>query len=118
MKVKEFKQWLQDKNDEDIIIFSEYSAGSEAFTCEVSVKPRLKRPKRTDFEHKDCKYCEPVEIKGENRLYCNRICDIIDRYDDESCDCFQHKSKDVDFCLECRFCYAHYPNGCKGIYKK
>ena len=118
MKVKEFKKWLQNKNDEDIVIFSEYSHNSEAYTKEVDVAPRLKRPRKTEFNHETCKFCETLEIKDQQRLYCNKTKDIISKYDTESCRNFEHKNKNIKYCLECEFCYASYPNGCKSIYKQ
>ena len=119
MKVKEFKRYLQDKNDEDVVIFSEYSPYSEAFTRQVKVVPRLRSPKRTEFTHTECKFCETLTIKKQERYYCNKAEDIIGKYNsDSSCEEFEHRTKQINYCLNCYSCYAGYPKGCKNIYKK
>ena len=118
MKVREFKRFLQDKNDEDVLIFSEYSPYSEAYTREVRVVPRLRSPRKTEFTHEDCKFCETITLKNQKRVYCNQAEDIISKYDTCSCEHFEHKNQEIKYCLECTSCYASYYKGCKQVYSK
>ena len=97
-KVKELKEFLEDKHDEDIVEFFTYDYGSEAYTTLARIgRLNTRKPKRTEFEHEDCSCCETVTIKGSTRLYCNRNDELLKVYNIESCDDFQHKSYDIEY---------------------
>lgn len=111
MKVRDLKKWCENKQDDDVVVFCTYSPSSEAYTNSVNCALRLRRPRKDDFSHKDCRYCEAITIKDDERLYCNYKKDVIDKYRiNSSCDCFEHMNEDVKMCLECGYgnCYPNY----------
>ena len=108
MFVKDLKEWCKDKKDTDKVVFCTYNWDSEAYTTPVDVELKISKPKPTDFKHKECKHYEIINVKGKDYGYCNRLESFIEIEDWESCEDFEHNTSDVDYCLECRICYAHY----------
>ena len=92
MRVKDIKEWCKDKHPEDIVVFLGYCRQYDQDYHEKGVsKLKTKYPKKTDFKHEECKFCEEIEIKGTKRLWCNKKHDIIHKYNWESCEGFEHK---------------------------
>lgn len=95
-KVKELQEWCKNQHPEDIVKFYywDYDVRRLIDICDLETR----KPKRTEFEHCECKHCEPVKIKGNERLYCNKMDDVIDKYSTDSCDNFEHKEiKDLRY---------------------
>lgn len=97
-KVKELKEFLEDKHDEDIVLFFTFDYGSEGYTSLARIgRLDVRKPKRTEFDHEECKFCEFVTIKGSDRCYCSRNDELLKRYDVSSCEDFQHNSYELEY---------------------
>lgn len=97
-KVHEVKEFLENQHNEDIVEFGHYCQSRDNPLYFEQFSLRTRRPKRTEFEHTECRFCESIQLKGNERLYCNREEDIIDKYSDGSCDEFEHKDyKDLEY---------------------
>lgn len=96
-KVKEVKEFLEDKHDEDIVLFYEINYGREYPSEATITRLSTRKPKRTEFEHEECKHCETVTIKDNNRLYCSRNDELLKTYNADSCDDFQHKHYELEY---------------------
>ena len=95
-KVKEIKELLKNKHDEDVVQFLTYNPRSEGYTNSILIgKIDTRKPKRNEFDHEDCKYCEEITIKGNKKLYCCKDDDIL--HDDGSCNRFQHKRYELEY---------------------
>ena len=88
-KVKDLQEWCNDHHPEDIVKFYywDYDVQRLIDICRLDTRPS----KRTEFNHHECEHCETVKLKGNNRLYCNKREDIIDKYSVHSCNDFEHK---------------------------
>lgn len=97
-KIKDLKEFCNEHEDYKVVRFLTWSDYSEAFTKEVSVDLEVRNPKRNEFTHKECLYCEKMTIKGNERLYCNKKEDFIPKYSESSCDDdFDHQNGIVEF---------------------
>ena len=117
MKIKNLRDFCNKYDDNLLVGFCTYSYNSEEYTEPVKVRlvPRL--PKRTDFDHIDCKNHEIIDIKGKEREFCNYKDKFFSEYTSyHSCENFEPKNDvNINYCLECDPCYwNHY---CKGIKK-
>lgn len=94
-KIKHLKEYcnLKSSKDEDIVrVYTLDEFGDEVFFDDdflITTRP----PKRTDFTHQECRYCEETCFNGVKRLYCNYWEDIILKRDVYSCEHF----KDLDY---------------------
>lgn len=97
-KVKEVKEFLEDKHDEDIVLFYEFDYDSEGYTSLARIgRLDVRKPKRTEFEHQECQFCETVTINGSNRCYCSKHDELLKTYNIESCEDFQHNSYELEY---------------------
>ena len=96
-KIKDIKELIKDKHDEEIVLFKGYCRDTDGDTIKNINRIVTRNPKRTEFEHKECKFCEKVTIKNTERLYCNRIDDILPRYEEYSCEYFEHNKYDLEY---------------------
>lgn len=97
-KVKEIKAFLEDQHDEDIVQFFTFDYDSEGYTSLARIgRIEVRKPKRTEFCHTECKNCESIKIKGDNRHYCNKKDELLKIYDEESCEDFQHNSYELEY---------------------
>ena len=116
MKIKDFKEWCEQQDENEEVIFCKYSNHSERYTKEItSIQLKTCLPKKTSFEHNECKCYEIVNFKEEEREYCNRLKSFIDEtvyY--HSCEHFNPLNEKIKFCLNCERCVKNYT--CNGLY--
>ena len=97
-KVKEVKEFLEDKHDEDIMQFFTFDYDSEGYTSLTRIgRLDVRKPKRTEFEHQECKNCQMVTINSSNRCYCSKNDELLKIYDVSSCEDFQHNSYELEY---------------------
>ena len=94
-KVKELREFLADKHDEDVVEFGHYCQSKDNLLYFERFSVRTRKPKRTEFNHEDCEFCEEITIKNNKKLYCCKKDDIL--HDDESCNNFQHKKYELEY---------------------
>lgn len=97
--VKDLKEWCNFRNggDEDIVrVYTLDEFGDEVFVDEDFLVT-TRKPRRTDFTHSECGYCEETCFNGVKRLYCNYWEDIILKRDIYSCENFEHKEKFINY---------------------
>lgn len=98
-KVKDLKKWcnLRSTKDDDVVrVYTFDEFGDEVFVDDDFLIT-TRKPRRTDFKHSECSYCEETYFNGVKRLYCNYLEDIILKRDIYSCKNFEYKDKDLDF---------------------
>lgn len=96
-KVKDLKELLEDKHNEDVVQFFEFDYGSEGYTSIANIgRINTRKPKRNEFEHSECKYCEEITVRDVKQLYCCKDKDIVYRHSG-SCDNFQHKKYELEY---------------------
>lgn len=99
-KIKDLKEFCSEHEDYQVVKFLTWSEYSESYTKEVPVDLEVRNPKRNEFTHKECLYCEKMNIKGNERLYCNKKEDFIPKYDNDGSSCdddFDHQNGIVEF---------------------